>query len=76
MERDVSIASASQVVGALRSRGHEVISYDSGRGALGRDDEQRLFAGSIDKRPPSKTKSPACPPSCRRPISRRSTSYS
>jgi len=32
MERDVSIASASQVVGALRSRGHEVISFDSGRG--------------------------------------------
>ena len=54
MERDVSIASAAQVVGALRSRGHEVIAYDSGRGRLGRDDEQRLFAGKIDKRPPDK----------------------
>src|SRR6185503_12085206 len=34
MERDVSIASASQVVGALRSRGHQVVAYDSGRGRL------------------------------------------
>src|SRR4051794_19412213 len=55
MERDVSIASASQVVGALRGRGHEVIAYDSGRGRLGRDDEQRLFAGKIDKRPPEQS---------------------
>ncbi len=54
MERDVSIASASQVVGALRSRGHEVIAYDSGRGRLTAADEQRLFAGKIDSRPPDK----------------------
>jgi D-alanine-D-alanine ligase len=52
MERDVSIASASQVVGALRSRGHEVIAYDSGRGRLSAADERRLFAGKIDSRPP------------------------
>src|SRR5262245_8018679 len=55
MERDVSIASASQVVGALRSRGHQVIAYDSGRGRLTAADEQRLFAGKIDRRPPDKT---------------------
>jgi D-alanine-D-alanine ligase len=55
MERDVSIASAAQVVGALRSRGHEVIAYDSGHGRLGRDDEQRLFSGKIDKLPPDKS---------------------
>ncbi len=54
MERDVSIASASQVVGALRSRGHEVIAYDSGRGRLTAADEQRLFSGKIDRRPPDK----------------------
>jgi len=54
MERDVSIASASQVVGALRSRGHEVIAYDSGRGRLTAGDEQRLFSGTIDRRPPDK----------------------
>jgi D-alanine-D-alanine ligase len=52
MERDVSIASASQVVGALRSRGHDVVAYDSGRGRLTTADEQRLFAGKIDRRPP------------------------
>jgi D-alanine-D-alanine ligase len=55
MERDVSIASASQVVGALRSRGHQVIAYDSGRGRLTASDEQRLFAGKIDRRPPEKS---------------------
>jgi len=54
MERDVSVASASQVVGALRSRGHEVVAYDSGRGRLTAADEQRLFAGKIDSRPPDK----------------------
>jgi D-alanine-D-alanine ligase len=54
MERDVSIASASHVVGALRSRGHQVIACDSGRGRLTAADEQRLFAGKIDSRPPDK----------------------
>ncbi len=54
MERDVSIASAGQVVGALRSRGHEVIAYDSGRGRLTQSDEQRLFASKIDREPPDK----------------------
>jgi D-alanine-D-alanine ligase len=55
MERDVSIASASQVVGALRSRGHDVISVDSGRGRLSGPEEQRLFAGRIDRQPPSQS---------------------
>jgi D-alanine-D-alanine ligase len=54
MERDVSIASAGQVVGALRSRGHDVIAYDSGRGRLTAADEQRLFASKIEREPPSK----------------------
>ncbi|HEX5045970.1 MAG TPA: D-alanine--D-alanine ligase [Gammaproteobacteria bacterium] len=54
MERDVSIASASQVVGALRQLGHEVISVDSGRGQLTAADEKRLFTGRIDKLPPDK----------------------
>jgi D-alanine-D-alanine ligase len=54
MERDVSVASAAQVVGALRSRGHEVLAYDSGRGRLTAADEARLFAGKIDSRPPDK----------------------
>ena len=55
MERDVSIASAAQVVGALRSRGHDVIAYDSGRGRLTAADEQRLFERKIDRRPPDKS---------------------
>jgi D-alanine-D-alanine ligase len=52
MERDVSIASAAQVVGALRSRGHDVIAYDSGRGRLDVADERLLFAAKIDRAPP------------------------
>jgi D-alanine-D-alanine ligase len=55
MERDVSIASASQVVGALRQLGHDVLSIDSGRGQLTAADEKRLFTGRIDKLPPDKT---------------------
>ncbi len=54
MERDVSIASASQVVSALRSRGHDVVAYDSGRGKLSAADERRLFTGRIDRQPPDK----------------------
>jgi D-alanine-D-alanine ligase len=52
MERDVSIASASQVVGALRSRGHDVVAYDSGRGRLTAADEARMFAARIERAPP------------------------
>lgn len=55
MERDVSIASAAQVVAALRSRGHEVVAYDSGRGRLTAADEQHLFERKIDSRPPEKS---------------------
>ena len=71
MERDVSIASASQVVGALRGLGHDVISVDSGRGLLTAADE-RLFTGRIDKLPPDKAAVAACPRSSRpRPRQRR-----
>lgn len=55
MERDVSIASASQVVAALRSRGHEVIAYDSGRGRLTGPEERRMFASKIDREPPEQS---------------------
>jgi len=55
MERDVSIASASQVVGALRGRGHDVICVDSGRGRLSAPEEQRLFAARIDRLPPQQS---------------------
>jgi len=54
MERDVSIASASQVVAALRSRGHEVIAVDSGRGQLSSAEEKKLLTGHIDRLPPER----------------------
>jgi D-alanine-D-alanine ligase len=54
MERDVSIATAAQVVGALRALGHDVISVDSGRGTLTAAEEKRLFTGRIDRLPPDK----------------------
>lgn len=54
MEREVSIASAAQVVGALRALGHDVISVDSGRGKLTAAEEKRLFTGRIDRLPPDK----------------------
>jgi D-alanine-D-alanine ligase len=52
MERDVSVASASQVIGALRGRGHEVIAVDSRRGAVPSEQERELFSGGIDRLPP------------------------
>lgn len=55
MERDVSVASAAQVVPALRSRGHEVQVVDAARGRLTPDEERRVLAGHIDRRPPSRS---------------------
>jgi D-alanine-D-alanine ligase len=53
MERDVSIASAAQVVAALRSRGHEVIAVDAARGRLTAADEKKLLTGKIERLPPA-----------------------
>jgi len=61
MERDVSIASAAQVVSALRSRGHEVLAVDSGRGQLTAAEEKKLLTGRIDKLPPLKVSAAASP---------------
>ncbi len=55
MERDVSAASAAQVVGALRSRGHEVIAIDAGRGRLPPAEEKSLLTGRVDRLPPART---------------------
>jgi D-alanine-D-alanine ligase len=52
-ERDVSIASAAQVIPALRARGHEVIAIDTASGRLAPAAEQRLLAGSVATEPPS-----------------------
>jgi D-alanine-D-alanine ligase len=53
-ERDVSIASASQVVDALRSRGHEVVLVDTARGAISADAELAALSSSVPKAPPAR----------------------
>jgi D-alanine-D-alanine ligase len=52
-ERDVAIASAVQVIGALRSRGHEVVVVDTARGYIPEADERSLLSGSVGVEPPS-----------------------
>ncbi len=52
-ERDVAIASAVQIVRALRSRGHPVAVVDTARGYIPEADEPRLLSGSVGKEPPS-----------------------
>jgi D-alanine-D-alanine ligase len=52
-ERDVAIASAVQVVAALRSRGHEVAVVDTARGYIPESDERSLLSGSVGTVPPS-----------------------
>lgn len=52
-ERDVAIASAAQVVAALRSLGHQVRVADTTEGVLDDAAEQRLLAGRVGTTPPS-----------------------
>jgi D-alanine-D-alanine ligase len=52
MERDVSVASARQVVAALRSREHDVTAVDAEKGELTPDDEAAVFSRGIDREPP------------------------
>jgi len=52
-ERDVAIASAVQIVGALRSRGHAVAVVDTARGFIPEADEGRLLPGAVGKEPPA-----------------------
>src|SRR3954469_8502864 len=54
-ERDVAIASAVQVVGALRVRGHEVAVVDTARGFIPEADEPTLLSGVVGTEPPSIT---------------------
>src|SRR5918911_935375 len=42
-ERDVSIASGLRVAGALRERGHEVVTLDTARGTLSTKEEKALL---------------------------------
>jgi D-alanine-D-alanine ligase len=52
-ERDVSIASAAQVIPALRGLGHEVVAVDTATGRLSAPAEQRLLTSGVGPEPPS-----------------------
>jgi len=52
-ERDVSIASASQVVKALRARDHQVTAIDTAHGILSEADEVAQFQQTIRATPPT-----------------------
>jgi D-alanine-D-alanine ligase len=52
-ERDVALASAVQVVAALRSRGHDVAVVDTARGYIPPADEPSLLRGTVGTIPPS-----------------------
>ena len=52
-ERDVALASAVQVVAALRSRGHQVSVVDTARGYIAESDEVSLVPAKVGVAPPS-----------------------
>ena len=54
-ERDVSIASAAQIVPALRGLGHEVFTVDTATGRLSAPDERKLLASGVAPEPPAST---------------------
>jgi D-alanine-D-alanine ligase len=51
-ERDVSVASAAQVLRALRDRGHEAVAVDTALGVLGPEAEARLLESRVKPLPP------------------------
>jgi D-alanine-D-alanine ligase len=53
-ERDVSVASGVQVAKGLLEAGHEVLAFDTARGALSSAEQQRLLAGGIAPVPPAR----------------------
>jgi D-alanine-D-alanine ligase len=52
-ERDVSIASAAQVIPALRGLGHEVVAIDTATGRLPANVEQKMLTTGVGPEPPS-----------------------
>jgi D-alanine-D-alanine ligase len=52
-ERDVSIASAAQIIPGLRQLGHDVFAVDSATGRLAPPDERKLLAAAVAPEPPS-----------------------
>lgn len=51
-ERDVAIASAAQVVAALRSRGHDLAVVDTARGVIPGAEEAAFFGAGVGTAPP------------------------
>lgn len=58
-ERDVSIASAGQVIRALREKGHEVVAFDTGTGRVRPEDEERVLTATVAAEPPAPQQRPA-----------------
>lgn len=54
-ERDVSIASAAQIIPALRGLGHEVIAIDTVTGRLTGEAEKKMLISGVGPEPPSTT---------------------
>ena len=54
-ERDVSIASGSQVIKALREAGHEVVAVDTASGVLGKADETKMLTAGVAPKPPEES---------------------
>jgi D-alanine-D-alanine ligase len=52
-EREVSIASAAQIIPALRGLGHDVVAIDTATGQLPPSSEQRLLTSGLGPEPPS-----------------------
>jgi len=52
-ERDVSIASAAQIIPALRGLGHEVVAIDTASGRLAAQAEHQLLTTGVGPQPPS-----------------------
>jgi D-alanine-D-alanine ligase len=52
-ERDVSIASAAQVIPVLRGLGHDVVAVDTAAGRLAPPDERKLLESRVAPVPPS-----------------------
>jgi D-alanine-D-alanine ligase len=54
-ERDVSIASAAQIIPGLLHLGHEVFAVDTATGRLAPPEERKLLAAGVAPEPPSDT---------------------
>ncbi|HWA41147.1 MAG TPA: D-alanine--D-alanine ligase, partial [Gemmatimonadales bacterium] len=52
-ERDVALASAVQIVAALRSRGHQVAVVDTARGYVAESEEATLIPAKVGLEPPT-----------------------